>query len=55
MLQPKLICSKRRKFKIPEKPEISKIEHIRQNLYDKLERLYKKYGRKAKPAEEATN
>ena len=46
---------KRRKFEIPEKPEISKLEQIRQHLYDIHEKLYKRYGRTAKPAEEATN
>ena len=49
------ICSKRRNFEILEKPKISKIEHIRQNLYDIQEKLYKRYGRTAKPAEEASN
>ena len=46
------LCSKRRKL---EKPKISKIEHIRQNLYDIHEKLYKRSGCTAKPAEEALN
>ena len=46
---------KEKKFEIPEKPEFSKIEHIRQNLYNIHETLYKRYGRTAKPAVEATN
>ena len=39
------------------KPRIfnSKIEQIRQNLYDPYEKLYKRYDRTAKPVEEATN
>ena len=52
--QPKL-CSKRRKFEVLENPHISKIDHIRQNVYDTHEKLYKRYGRTAKPVEEATN
>ena len=36
-------------------PHISKIDHIRQNVYDAHEKLYKRYGRTAKPVEEATN
>ena len=34
---------------------MSKIDQIRQNLYDAHEKLYKMYGRTGKPAEEATN
>ena len=49
------LCSKRRKFEVLENPQISKIDHIRQNVYDAHEKLYKRYGRMAKPAEEATN
>ena len=41
--------------KPPENPEISKMGQIRQKLYDAHEKLYKRYGRTAKPAEEATN
>ena len=46
---------KEKKFEVPENPEISRIEQIRQNLYDAHEQLYKRYGRTAKPVEEATN
>ena len=34
---------------------MSKIDQMRQNLYDAQEKLYKMYGRMDKPAEEATN
>ena len=43
------------KIRSPRNPEISKIDRIRQNLYDTHEKLYKGYGRTAKPVEEATN
>ena len=43
------------KIKITENPEISKIDQIHQNLYDKYGKLYKRYGGAAKPAEEAMN
>ena len=46
---------KRRKFEVLEYPHISKIDNIRQNVYDAHEKLYKRYGRTAKPVEEATN
>ena len=36
-------------------PKFQKIGQIRQKLYDPHEKLYKRYGRTAKPAEEATN
>ena len=45
---------KEKKFEVPENPE-TKIDHIRQNLYDAHEKLYKRYSRMAKPVEEATN
>ena len=38
---------KEKKLEVPENPEISKIDHIRQNLYDTHEKLYKRYGRTA--------
>ena len=44
--------SKRKHF---ENPEISKMEQIRQNLYDGHQKLYKRYSRTAKSGEEATN
>ena len=40
---------------MPQNPEISKIDKVRQNLYDAHEKLYKMYGRTGKPDEEATN
>ena len=46
---------KEKKFEVPENPQISKLEQIRQNLYDPHEKLYKRYGSTAKPVEEATN
>ena len=49
------IMQQKKKFEVPQNPEISKIDHIRQNLYDAHEKLYKRYGRTAKPVEEATN
>ena len=45
-----------KKIKIPENPEFSKKEQIRQNLYDAHEKLEKRYGVcTVKPAEEDTN
>ena len=46
---------KEKKFEVPENPQISKIEQIRQNLYDAHEKLYERYGRTDKPVQEATN
>ena len=41
--------------KSPKTPKFQKIGQIRQKLYDPHEKLYKRYGHTAKPAEEATN
>ena len=50
-----IMYNKGRKFEIAQNPQLSKIEQIRQNLYDAHRKLYKRYGRTAKPTEEVTN
>ena len=45
----------KKKIEVTENREISKIEQIKQNLYDAHANLHKRYGRTAKPVEEATN
>ena len=46
---------KEKKLEVTENPETSKIEQIRQNLYDTHEKLYRRHGGTAKPAEDAMN
>ena len=48
-------CSKRKKFEITENPKFQKKRADTSKFVEYTPRLYKRYGRRAKPAEEVTN